>query len=514
VPVTPGPTGGPTAPTGGRVDAVADGMTLDTSGAIGEQVVSGAKWSTVSKLTVQGLQFLVGLLLARLLLPEQFGLVASVYVITQFSQLLFELGLGASLIQLKNPTERDMSTVFWVNVISGVVFAAVLSAAAPLIAAFYGEPLLTSLTPVVALAFTVSIGVVHNAILARRLRFRTSAGIEIAAAVGGHTTTVVCALAGLGAFSLAFGGLATSLLGSVLVIAVVRWRPRHFISRASVRRLWRFSGGMLGFNVVNYWGRNADNLLVGRFLGAGPLGLYSRAYNLMLLPINQVTQSLGRVMFPALAALQGDLARTRRAYLRTVRLTNVLTVPILVGLLAVAEGAVPLLWGPNWAGTVPLLQVLCIAGLPQCLSASVGWIYQSQGRTTRMFVLGVVGTVVGVAGIVIGLHWGAIGVAWGVAARYWLMMPVGLHVAGRLIDLKARVVLGRAAPILALSLVMGAVVWGVPRLVGLSPEHVGTVAGQVVVGGLIYLVGIRVALPAAWEDMMSVVRRRSRGGSR
>ena len=484
---------------------------LDVSQGLSGKVISGAKWSTLSKLVAQGLQFIVGLVLARLLLPEDFGLVASVYVITQFSQLLFELGLGASLIQLKKPSERDMATVFWVNVLSGLVFAAALSALAPLVASFYGEPALVALTPLVALAFTLSIGVVHNAILARQLRFKVSAFIEVGAAIMGHATTVVTALLGFGPYSLAFGGLVTAAMASILSICAVRWRPKHFISRDSVRRLWRFSGGMLGFNVVNYWGRNADSLLVGRFLGVASLGLYNRAYNLMLLPINQVTQSLGRVMFPALAAIQNDPSRVRSAYLRTVRVTNVATVPVLVGLLAVSDGAVPLLWGPNWGDTIPLLQILCIAGLPQCVSSSVGWIYQSQGRTQRMFVMGVVGTVVGVALIVIGLQWGAIGVAFGVLARYWIMMPVGVHVAGALIGLKARTVLWQAAPTMLVGGVMGVVTWGMPAVLGVDRTAVWVVLLQVAVGAAVYVGGLRLLEPAGLREVVGLVcRGRSR----
>lgn len=483
---------------------------LDTTGSLQHKVVRGASWSAISKLGAQGLQFAVGLVLARILLPEQFGLIASVYVITGFSQMLFELGLGAALIQMKNPSQRDMSTVFWINALSGVVFAGVLTLAAPLVADFYGEPELRNLTPIVALAFTFSIGVVHNGLLARQLRFKTSAGIELSSSALGHTTSVVTALLGAGPFALAYGGVVTSICASAFSFVAVRWLPRHFISRDSLRRLWRFSGGMLGFNVVNYWGRNADNLLVGRFLGAAPLGLYNRAYNLMLLPINQVTGALGRVMFPALAAIQGDHARVRSAYLRTLRVINAVTFPILVGLLAVSDGLVPLLWGPNWSGTVPLLQILCLAGLPQCLSSSIGWIYQSQGRTTTMFVMGVIGTVVGVAFIVVGLHWGAIGVAWGVLARYWVMAPVGMHVAGKAIGLRSRTVFRQAVPTCLATAIMGGLAWGVAIPLGGDRTSVLVTLVQVAVGAISYPLLLRVLAPDLFREVVSLVLRRGR----
>ncbi|GAA2030224.1 lipopolysaccharide biosynthesis protein [Pseudokineococcus marinus] len=476
---------------------------------MGRAVVRGATWATSARMLTQALQFAVGLVLARLLVPEEFGLVASVYVITGFAVMFFELGLGSALVQRASLTEKDKSTVFWVNALGGVLFAGLLALAAPLVADFYGQPELVALTPLVALAFTLSIGVVHNALLQRRLAFRAVATIEVVAAVLGHGTTLVAALLGAGAYALAYGPLVTSAAASIGSFAAVRWWPRHFISGRSLRELWRFSGGLLGFNVVNYWGRNADSLLVGRVLGAAPLGLYNRAYNLMLLPITQVTAALGRVMFSALSAMQGDHARMRSAYLRSLRVINTVTVPMLVGLAAVSDGLVPLLWGPNWTATIPVLQVLCIAGLPQCISTSVGWLYQATGRTTVMFLMGVVGTVVGVVAIVVGLQWGVVGVAVAVLVRYWLMLPVGVHVAGRAVGLRARTVLAQAAPVFFMSLVMGGVVrWG-PDLLALERTSPLVVVGQVLVGGALYVALLALFARPSLSEVLAVARRKS-----
>ncbi|WP_432538143.1 oligosaccharide flippase family protein [Kineococcus auxinigenes] len=271
-------------------------------------------------------------------------------------------------------------------------------------------------------------------------------------------------------------------LSTLLLFIVVRWHPRHFVDRRSLRELWRFSGGMLGFNVVNYWGRNADNLLIGRFLGAAALGLYGRGYNLMLLPVTQITGTLGRVMFPTLAAVRDDHPRVRSMYLRSLGVINFLTIPALVGLAATAEGLVPLLWGEQWVGVTPVLQVLCIAGVPQCIATSVGWLYQSQGRTTLMFVMGVISSVVGVAAMAAGLHWGIVGVAWGVLVKSWVMTPVALHVSGRLVSLRASTTLRNALPTLLAAAGMGAVVWGVPGLVGWDRAAAWTVGVQVLLG--------------------------------
>jgi len=172
------------------------------------------------------------------------------------------------------------------------------------------------------------------------------------------------------------------------------------------------------------------------------------------------------------------------------------------------------LWGPNWSQTVPLLQILCVAGLPQCLTASIGWIYQSQGRTTTMFVMGVVGTVVGVAAILVGLHWGAVGVAWAVCARYWLMAPIGLHVAGRLIGLRARTVLRQALPTAAATAVMGVCSWGIAVPLGGDRDSVLVTLAQVAVGAVTYPLALRLVASDVLKDVVALARRRPASAGR
>jgi O-antigen/teichoic acid export membrane protein len=484
--------------------------TLDTSVSIQDRVLSGAKWAAFANAGTQILQFGVGLVLARVLMPADFGLIASVYVISGFAVLLFEFGLGAALIQLEEPSQRDLSTVFWVNALSGIAFAVTLSACSPFIAAFYGQPELVTLTPLVALSFTLSVGVVHSAILARQLRMRLSAALELAATALGCLTSVVAALAGAGPYSLAYGSLVASGATSLLFITFVKWVPTSFISLTSLRRLWRFSAGMLGFNVVNYWGRNADNLLVGKLLGPRELGLYNRAYNLMLLPIYQINGALGRVIFPTFAAIQNDRARIRRAYLRVIESVNALTMPILFGLMATAPGLVPLLWGENWVDVVVPLQLLCIAGLPQCLLNSVGWIFQSLGRTGTQLAVSVTATTFGIVAIAFGLHWGLTGVACAVVARYWLELPLSLGMAVRAIDLSIRRVITAISPLFLLSLTMGLLVWAMPLLPALTRTSPVVVLMQVGVGVTLYVFGLRLVQPALWRAAKSTLTRRDR----
>lgn len=476
---------------------------------IGSTVITGAKWSSATQVLGQVAQFGVGLVLARLLVPEEFGLVASVYVLTGFAVIFFETGLGAALIHERQVSERDLSTVFWVNIFSGVVFAALLTACATPIADFYDQPELRYIAPLVGLSFTLAFGRTHGVILQRQLRFKTVAKIGLFAALVGHSATLVGALLGAGAYALVLGPLITAAMTSTANILAARWRPRHFIAFESIRRLWPFAGPLIAFNAVDYWGKNADALFIGRLVGAAPLGLYNRAYNLMLLPINQISVSLGRVMFPALSALNDDPARMRAGYLRALRVINAIAIPALLGLAVVAPGLVPLLWGDNWGGAVPLLQILCLAGLPQCLSASVTWLYQATGRTRTMLWVTLLGSTLGVALMVGGLHWGAVGIATAVALRYWVEAPFALHIAGKSIGLQARTALLQAAPSLVAGVAMATAVWFLPDALQKDRTDSLIVVLQVALGAALYPLALLLLSRRLLSELWTLLRNKT-----
>lgn len=493
----------PSQAVGGSEPGAAAGASL--SG----RVVRGASWTAFNRLTGQAVQFAAGLVLARLLTPNDYGTMASIYVITGFAVMFFELGLGSVVVALRDPSDRDLSTVFWLNALAGVAFTLLLAASGPLVAAFFGDPQMASLTPLTGLAFLFGIGGVHNGLLQRALRFRAASLIGLVATSSGIIATVVLALLDLGVYALVLGPVVASILYSALSWAAVPWRPKHFISRESLPRIWRFSGGQLGFNIVNYWGRNGDNFFIARFVGPMSLGLYNKAFSLMLLPVQQVSQVLGEVMFPALAAMGGDHERVARGYRRAVSLINVATVPILIGMAAVAPGLVPLLWGNQWLGTVHLLMILCFAGVPQCLTTSVGWLFLSQQKTGLMFRVGLVSSVVEVLMIVVGVFTaGATGVAVAVLVHAWTALPPTLHFACRLVGLRARTVLLGNLRIFASSAVMFAVVWWIPALVGVERSTVWVTAVQIVVGAVVYLGLGRVLLRNELSELLNTLLRR------
>jgi PST family polysaccharide transporter len=478
---------------------------------LGRRTVAGVFWSAGSRIGQQGVQFAATVILARILGPTDFGLVAMIAVFSGFAVLLVDLGLAGALVQRPTIEERHRSSAFWLNVAAGLVLTGLMAACSPLIAALYGEPELLSLTLLLSVNFAIgSLTVVQTALLQRAMNFRRLAAIEVVAALVAGTAAVASAKAGLGASSLVvFTLVATGSRAAGLWLST-DWRPRFEVDRSAVRELWGFSGSLAGFSTVNYWARNADNLLVGAFVGANALGIYSRAYSTMLLPLNQVSTVVSRVMFPALSKIQDDPERVRRAYLRAVGIVALVTFPVATGLFVVSDPFIEALYGTKWAEAAPILQILCIAGLTQSVGSTVGWIYQSQGRTDWLLRWGIATSIVTIAAFAIGLHWGVRGVAIAYVVRTLLLTYFNFSIPGRLIGLRFADVVRTVAPVLAVSLAMGASVWAVGELVPDDWSAGSLLVAQVAAGVVLYVVFARAAGLRSYGDLRSAIREQRR----
>ncbi|HSD84747.1 MAG TPA: MOP flippase family protein [Anaerolineae bacterium] len=468
-----------------------------------QRTISGVSWSAASLLLRQSVQVGLSIVLARLLLPADFGLIGMVLVFTGFAQYLNDLGFGAALIQRPHIEERHCSSVFWLNLLLGALIAAALLAGAPLLAQFYREPALVPLTRFISLNFLIlPLALVPGALARRRLDFRLVGLIDILSILISGVGAVVLALLGLGVWSLAW----QVLIGSALMVIgwwlASRWRPHFVFDRSAIAELWGFSSHMFGTNTLNYWVRNGDNLLVGKFLGDASLGLYTRAYSILLVPLGQVTTVLGRVMFPVLSKVQTNRPLVKRTYLRSIALIGFIFFPLTLGLFATADRFVLLLWGANWIEVTPVLRIFCLAGTVQVITITTAWIYQSQGRADWMFRWTLLSGALSLVGIAIGVMLGSIEA---VAALYTLVSSVLLlyptfAIPGKLIEMTFGEVARSIAGVLGCATVM-AVLISLLNLV-LPPEWPNwlSLAVQVLCGAAIYSLLARVLrLPAYGE---------------
>jgi len=457
-------------------DAVERGLgpgPLSPAPNLARRTAVGVGWSAGAKLVQQVVQFGLSLYLMRVLGPKAYGLVGMVLVFSGFAAVFSELGFSSAIVQRTHLTEEHRSSIFWTVLGAGVLIAAILAASAPLIARFYNEADLTPIVRWTALGFILGApAAVPRALLQRRMSFSRLARIDVGALAVAGVVAVVAAMRGLGVWALVAQSLASTATSAVLALALAGWRPRLTFSVSAIRDIAGFGGGLTGFNVVNYWARSADNLLVAKFLGPIALGFYSRAYVLMLLPLTQVVAVIAPAMFPALSSIQNDRERVRRAYLRAMRLITFVTFPLMLGLVSVAPQFVLGLFGAQWAPVAPLIEILAFVGVTQSLCNPVGWIYMSQGRTDWMLWWGLGGSGTLIASIVVGVLWGGtreVAIAY-LVGNLVITYPC-IAIPGHLIGMKVSDVLRAVAANFACAVVMAiSVALAALAITGMSPR--------------------------------------------
>ncbi|MBP2677046.1 MAG: rane protein involved in the export of O-antigen and teichoic acid, partial [Deltaproteobacteria bacterium] len=396
----------------------------------------GLQWSTASQFFRQGVQVLTTILLARLLSPSDFGLVSMAAVVIAFVQVFGDLGTASAVIQRKHVSRDFLSSIFWGNVLFGIVVTAVVAALAPLAAAFFGDPRVASILQVLSLGFLAGgLGSVQKAVMERDLAFRRLAYLETAATAAGAVVGIWLALSGAGVWSLAWQSVATAAATTALFWFGTRWRPGWIFRWPEVRSVSSYSLHLTGFNVLNYFARNADYILIGRFLGAVPLGYYTLAYRIMFYPLQNISTVVGRVALPLFSRIQEDDGAFRSGYVKANCGIALAVVPMMLGLWALAEPAVLLLFGPRWAPVVPLVLILAPIGMLQSVGSTVGTIYQVKGRTDLMLRWGIGAGALAVFSFAVGLRWGVVGVAASYAVASLLLAYPNFAIPFRLIGL-------------------------------------------------------------------------------
>lgn len=424
-----------------------------------QQAVLGLKWTTLSQASRLGAQLLSVLILARLLPPSDFGLVAMASVGTGFASMFRDFGTAAAIIQKPDPSPKLLDSVFWLNVAFGVGLAALLGLFAPLIAFGFAEPRLKEVLWFLMLTFPiVSLGAVHQALLEKASRFRPLAMVESAAAFMGIAGAVWAAWSGWGVFSLVLQTLLTTFLTTAGLWSVSQWRPVFRWDAGEISGVMGFSCNLVGFNVFNYFIRNADNLLVGRFLGATDLGYYSMAYRLMLWPLQNISGVVGRALFPLFSRLQADMGRLAGAYVRATAAVTLITAPLMFGFFVLREPFVAVALGERWQPVADILAWLVPVGLLQSIGTSVGTLYLATGRTDVMFKWGIWAGLLVIPAFVIGLQWGITGMAAAYAVASVLLFWPSLTIPFRWVGLRVGDVLMRIMPSILAAIVMALVV--------------------------------------------------------
>lgn len=348
-----------------------------------KSAVHGAKWTGVSKVGTAGLQFVQLVILGHLLDPEDFGLMSMVMVVMGFAQAYMDMGISNALIHKQDSTRRQLSTLYWINIIAGIVLFVAINLSSPLIISFYKEPQLKGLIFLISFIFLVTpVGQQFYVLLEKQLRFRLLAIIELISYLSGVVASVLLALKGFGVYSLIWGYLVNVGLRTIFTsfIGFREFTPRLVFAFSGVRDYVSFGLYQMGGKTSNYLAKNVDYLLIGRYFGSDVLGAYTIAFQLILAPVQKINPILTRVAFPIFSKHQNDNHILRKGYFKLSEFLSFVSYPVLIFLAFTADILIPVLFGSGWGLTVSLLPVLVIVGLIRTLGNPVGSIYLAKGR--------------------------------------------------------------------------------------------------------------------------------------
>jgi PST family polysaccharide transporter len=462
-------------------------------------------------LVAQIIRFLLStagtMVLARLLAPSDYGLVAMVSPITGFVAMFRDMGLSAATVQREHIKHEQISTLFWITLGLSVMSAAIAIILAPVIGWFYHDSRVIWITIASACVFIPSgISAQHVALLNRQMRFRSIAVIDIMALAVALLTGIVGALCGMHFWALIAMNYGSSITYVVMGWVLTGWRPGKPVRHSGVRSMLKFGGNLTTYNIAGYLSRNLDNVLVGRYCGDVALGLYSRAYNLLMLQFNQIVIPLSSVAVPAMTRLQSEPTRLARYYLKALNICALLTFPFVVLLIIVHREVILLVLGPNWIEVAPIFEMLAISAAIQPALSSLTWLYVSTGNTARLAKWGMFSTPVIIISFIVGLPQGGFGVARAYSIAMLLLVIPAVVYAARGLPLRLPD-FARALRIPVLIAAVGALGCTLVKRIFFTPQLPSIVA--VTVSGIVMLLSyvlVLAIIPKERQEYVSIFR--------
>jgi O-antigen/teichoic acid export membrane protein len=421
-------------------------------GRLGRQAARGAVLTVGAQLIKIIVQVGGVVVLARLLTPNDYGLVAMVTAVVGVAEIFRDFGLSAAAVQARTLSRGQRDNLFWINSLAGAALAVLAAACAPLVAHVYHRPELVDLTRLISLVFLLNgMTTQFRADLNRHLRFARIAVIDITAPVVALALAIGLALTGAGYWALAAQQLATSVVLLLGAAGSAGFLPRLPRRREPMGELLTFGWHLAGSQLLGYLGNNVDSLTIGYRFGATPLGLYNRAFQLLMTPLGQLRQPTTTVALPVLSRLRPDVEGTNR-YVQRGQLGLGLTLVAGLGLVVGAAGPVTAIFlGRQWLNVEPIMRLLAVAGMFQTLAYVGYWVYLAHGLTKQLLQYTVITVSIKVTCIVLGSHWGLIGVAWGYAIAPALAWPLSFWWLSRSSTINVRGLFAGAGRILVVA---------------------------------------------------------------
>lgn len=398
---------------------------------------SGVFWSFLNQGGNQILNLLITFILARLVSPEEFGVIGMITVFTGFAIRFVDFGFSAALIHKKEVDKKDINTVFTLNTVIGVILSVLFFIISPLIANFYDKPILILLTKSFSIIFLVTgLSGVNRALLTKQMGFKLNTIISVISLILSSVIAIVMAYFGYGVWSILFKILSQEIINTVLYLLLFPVNQKLKFSKKSFDSMFFMGRNIAGGSILTYWSRNADNLLIGRMISGEALGLYSKAYSIMLLPLNNISRVISKVMFPSFSLIQEDKKQIKSLYLKTIKLIAFITFPLMAGLSILSKSFVLATFGKDWLEMAPLISILSVLGAFQSILSLNGVIYNSLGKSHIAFRITLVFSIINVLGFYVGIKLGGL---MGLAIIYTSLGIIGtipnFYFAGRLINI-------------------------------------------------------------------------------
>ena len=375
--------------------------------------VRGGTHATAAQVARFGIQMLGLVVLARLLDPEDFGLLAMVAAVTGFLGMFKDAGLPAATIERDTIRNEEISALFWINASLGVLLAGAVAALSGPLAWFYGDERLGTLALVLGVGFVFQgLEVQHEALLKRRMRVSVVAWSRTAAQVVGTAAAIAAAWAGWGYWALAVRGLIAGFLSMVLLWIAMPWAPLPPWKARGAHSFVRFGGYLTAFNAVNHVGRNIDDILIGRFFGGAALGLYSKAYALLLMPVRMINTPISNVAIPALSRLRSEPRRLRSYYYKALSMVVALSMPIVACLAALTDPFVAVVLGERWTEVGSIFRILALTAFIGTFNVATGWVFVTLGKVREQLISGTLNSCGVVLSVFVGVQYGIEGVGW------------------------------------------------------------------------------------------------------
>lgn len=449
--------------------------------------ISSVIWSAVDRLGSQGIQFAISIVLARILLPEQFGLIAMLTIFFAIAQSIMDSGFGSALIQKKDASYLDECSIFYFNIILGFTSAFGIYFIAPYIAEFYDQPILEPLTKFLSLNLIInSFSLVQFTLLSKRLDFKSNAKISLITTLISGCIGIFLALTGWGVWALAIQQVVSNICRTALLWLVSSWRPAMIFSLTSLQQMFGFGSKMLLAGLLDTIFTNLYLIVIGKLFAPASLGYYTRAQSLRDMISMNFTQIISRVMFPVFSSIQGDPKRMKRGVRKSIIISTYIIFPAMIGLASISEPLVLILFTEKWLPSVPYLQLLCLAGMLLPLQAFNLSVIKSNGRSDLYLLLEVLKKILIVVNIAITWRWGVIAIIYGQIVLSVLSYILNSYFTRYLINYPIEEQLKDILPALILASIMGSIVYYIPVAI-LSTNVLLILVLKIIIGAMTYI---------------------------